>query len=150
MTVVMKFPDRRSQPQGWQTDELQQIVGACSGSIANGEASGWEIGATELGDPQLYLIGTPPHYDCILCISRVGGRYVIEDGVGRVLFEQESPVLLAEQALSALHRRRSLLLAKIVVVWYAFREAVEEKAEALTVEPMQVLAQIAPQLVSLA
>ncbi len=144
MNKVLKFPDRgRAEPYGWPANELQQIVAACSGSVATGEASGWEIGLTDFGDPQVYLIGPPPNYDCVLCISRIGRRFVIEDGQGRVLMEQDSPMMLAEQALSALRQRKTLLLAKVAVVWQAFRETVSEKAEALT-EPMQALAHLAP------
>ena len=66
MTVV-KFPARSQVvPAGWQQDELQQIVAACSGSVATGEASGWDVGVTEHGEPQVYLIGPPPDYNCIL------------------------------------------------------------------------------------
>jgi hypothetical protein len=149
MTVI-PFP--RSAPQasqGWQTDEFQQIMAACSGSVAAGEASGWEIGTTDNGDPQVYLIGPPPDFDCILCISRVGRLYLIEDGEGRVLLEQDSPMLFAEQAISALRRRKALLLAKVAVAWHAFREAFEEKTNTLA-EPMEVLTHIAPQLAALA
>jgi hypothetical protein len=151
MTTVVKFP-RRSEPLpgGWQNEEFQQIVAACSGSVSVGEASGWEIGITDNGDPQVYLIGPPPDYDCILCISRVGRHYVIEDGHGRVLLEHDSPMLLAEQALSALRRRKAALLAQIAAAWHAFREAFEEKTETLTAEPMEVLVHIAPQLAALA
>jgi hypothetical protein len=141
MTVV-KFPVRSQvmPPPGWQQDELQQIVAACSGSIAAGEASGWDVGVTEHGEPQVYLIGPPPDYNCILCISRIGGRYVIEDGFGRVLLEQDSTLQLAEQALAALRRRKAALLA---VVWHAVREAFEEKTEALGAEAMEVLTHLA-------
>jgi hypothetical protein len=151
MTTVVKFP-RRSEPlpEGWQNDELQQIVAACSGSVAAGEATGWEIGVTDTGDPQVYLIGPAPNYDCILCISRVGRHYVIEDGHGRVLLEHDTPVLLAEQALAALRRRKAALLAQIAIAWQVFREAFEEKTEALAAEPMEVLLHLAPQLAALA
>lgn len=148
---IVKFPAKVDvAPHGWQAAELQQIVAACSGSISHGEASGWEIGTTERGDPQVYLIGPPPDYDCILCISRVGRHYLIEDGNGRVLLEHDSPMLLAEQAIAALRRRKAALLAQVAVAWHALREAFEEKAEALTTEPMEVLAHIAPQLAALA
>jgi hypothetical protein len=151
MTTVVKFPRPNERlPHGWQNDELQQIVAACSGSVSAGEASGWDIGVTDSGDPQVYLIGPPPDYDCILCISRVGRHYVIEDGRGRVLLEHDSPMLLAEQALAALRRRKVALLAQVAVVWHAFREAFEEKTEALTGEPMEVLVHLAPQLAALA
>ena len=105
---------------------------------------------TEHGDPQVYLMGPPPSYDCILCISRVGRHYVIEDGQGRVLLEHDSPMLFAEHAIAALRRRKELLLAKVAVAWHAFREAFEEKVEALTAEPMDVLVHLAPQLAVLA
>jgi len=144
MTVV-KFPVRSQvmPPPSWQQDELQQIVAACSGSIAAGEASGWDVGVTEHGEPQVYLIGPPPDYNCILCISRIGGRYVIEDGFGRVLLEQDSTLQLAEQALAALRRRKAALLAQVAVVWHAVREAFEEKTEALGAEAMEVLTHLA-------
>jgi hypothetical protein len=151
MTKVLNFPRSAPQaPQGWHNEEFQQIVAACSSAVAVGEASAWEVGMTEHGDPQVYLIGPPPNHDCILCISRVGRHYVIEDGQGRVLFEHDSPMLFAEQAIAALRRRKAILLAKVAVAWHAFRETFEEKAEALTAEPMEVLAHIAPQLAALA
>ena len=148
---VVKFPERpQPVPQGWQSSELQQIVAACSGTVSVGEASGWEVGVTEIGEPQVYLIGPPPNYDCILCISRIGGHYVIEDGNGRVLLEHDSPLLLAEQALAALRRRKAALLAQVAAGWYAFREAFEEKTEALAAEPAEILVHIMPQLATLA
>ena len=76
------------------------------------------------------LLGPPPDYDCILSISRLGRLYVIEDGHGRVLFEHDNPMLLAEQATAALRRRKASLVARIAVAWCALREAFEEKTEA--------------------
>jgi hypothetical protein len=151
MSTVVNFPRRSERlPDGWRSDELSEIVSACSGSVSIGDASGWEIGTTESGDPQVYLIGPPPGYDCILCISRVGRHYVIEDGHGGVLLEQDSPMLLAEQTLAALRRRKTALLAQIAFAWHAFREAFEEKTDALAAEPMEVLVHLAPQLAALA
>jgi hypothetical protein len=151
MTTVVQFPRSAPQaPHGWQNEEFQQIVAACSGSVSAGEASGWEIGTTDHGDPQVYLLGPAPNYDCILCISRIGRHYIIEDGEGRVLLEHDRPALFAERAIAALRRRREVLLAKVAIAWQAFREAFEEKAEALTAEPMDVLVHLAPQLAALA
>ena len=144
MSTVVNFPKRSERlPDGWRSDELSEIVSACSGSVSLGEASGWEIGTTESGEPQVYLIGPQPDYDCILCISRIGRRYVIEDGFGRVLLEQDSTLLLAEQALAALRRRKAALLAQVAVVWHAVREAFEDKTEALGAESMEVLTHLA-------
>jgi hypothetical protein len=75
---------------------------------------------------------------------------VIEDGNGRVLFEHDDPMLLAEQATAALRRRKAAIVARIAVAWCALREAIEEKTEALAAEPMELLTHIAPQLAALA
>jgi hypothetical protein len=148
---VVRFPRAvMPAPNGWHSAELQQVIAASAGAIAAGDASGWEIDSTEEGDPQAYLLGPPPDYDCILCISRVGGRYVIEDGNGRVLFEHDNPMLLAEQAKAALRRRKAAIVARIAVAWCALREAVEEKTEALMAEPMELLTHFGPQLAALA
>jgi hypothetical protein len=149
--TVLKF---RRPPQtvrsGWQPAELREVIGGCAGSIASGQASGWEVGLTENGDPQVYLLGPPPDYDCILCISRLGRLYVVEDGSGRVLFEHDNPMLIAEQAAAALRRRKAAIVARLALAWCALREAFEEKADALVGEPMELLAHVAPQLAALA
>jgi hypothetical protein len=59
-------------------------------------------------------------------------------------------VLLAEQATAALRRRKGAIVARIAVAWYALREAVEEKTEAMMAEPMEILTHMAPQLAALA
>jgi hypothetical protein len=148
---VVKFPPAATRaPGGWQSAELQQFLAVSSSAIAAGEASGWDVGVTERGDPQVFLVGPPPDYDCILSISRVGRLYIIEDGAGRVLFEHDDPMLLTEQATAALRRRKTAIIARISVAWCALREAFEEKTEALTAEPIEILAHIAPQLAALA
>ena len=52
-------------------------MGACAVHIPGGQASGWELGETERGDPQLYLLGPAPEHDCILSISRLGRLYIL-------------------------------------------------------------------------
>jgi hypothetical protein len=150
MTVV-KFERRRAPTgEGWQAAELQQFIAVSANAIAAGEASGWESGSTERGDPQLFLVGPPPDYDCILSISRLGETYVIEDGAGRVLYEQHDTAKLAEQAAAVLRRRKAALIARVSVAWCALREFFEEKTEAMMGEPMDILTHIAPQLAALA
>jgi hypothetical protein len=148
---VVKFPRVAMQAsEGWQSAELQQFLAVSSGAIAAGEASGWDVGVTERGDPQVFLVGPPPDYDCILSISRLGRLYVIEDGAGRVLFEHDNPMLLTEQATAALRRRKSAIIARVAVAWCALRDAFEEKTEAIMGEPLELLTHIAPQLAALA
>ena len=149
MTVV-KFERRHAAGKGWQAAELQQFIAVSANAIAAGEASGWESGSTERGDPQLFLIGPPPDYDCILSISRLGEAYVIEDGAGRVLCEQYSAAKLAEQATAALRRRKAALMVRVAVGWGVLREVFEEKTEAMMAVPMDILTHVAPQLAALA
>lgn len=154
--TVLRFPKPAVLPGEslsnhiWQEAELQQFLAVSAGAIASGEASSWEIGTTEHGDPQVFLLGPPPDYDCILTISRLGRLYVIEDGNGRLLFEHDNPMLLAEQATAALRRRKSALVARVAAAWCALREAFEEKTEAMMAEPIELLAHVAPQLAALA
>ena len=149
MTVVKFPPVAMRATGGWQSAELQQFLAVSSGAIAAGEASGWDVGVTERGDPQVFLVGPPPDYDCILSISRLGRLYVIEDGAGRVLFEHDNPMLLSEQAAAALRRRKTAIIARVAVVWCALREAFEEKTEEIMAEPIELLTHIAPQLAAL-
>lgn len=150
MTVLKFQRPPQAVQSGWQPAELRQVLGGCAGSIAVGQASGWEVGLTENGDPQVYLMGPAPDYDCILCISRLGRLYVVEDGSGRVLFEHDNLMLIAEQAAAALRRRKAEIAARLALAWCALREAFEEKVDALMGEPMELLAHVAPQLASLA
>jgi hypothetical protein len=147
--TVMEFP-RALASNGWQQDELQQVMGACAGPVASGDASDWSVGATERGDPQFYLVGSAPDYDCILSVSRLGRLYVMEDGSGNVLLEHNSLLILAEQARSYLQRRKAALVARLAALWCAVREAFEEKLEPMLAEPAELLTHVAPQLAALA
>ena len=79
----------------------------------------------------------------------MGRLYVIEDGTGRVLFESNNRMLLVEQAVAALRRRKMAIVARVAVAWGAVREFFEEKTEALMGEPMELITHFAPQLVPL-
>ncbi len=148
--TVMQFPRSKMPPHGWQAHETQEIVRACAETLASGKASGWEIGETEAGDPQLYLLGPAPDFDCILCVSRLGGLYVLEDGSGRILFEHPNLMLLAEQASAAVRRRKAAMVAKLVLIWGAVRETFEEKIEPFLAEPIELVTHVAPQIAGFA
>jgi hypothetical protein len=141
MTIV-NFPGRPGSTmqgvavQGWQTAEIQRLMNACAPYIPTGEAGGWDFGATECGDPQMYLLGPAPEHDCILSISRLGRLYILEDGQGRILFEQGNLVPLAEGAI----------VARLAIAWCAMREFLEEKVEPVMAEPLELLTHVAPQL----
>ena len=145
---VVEFPAGRARRGGWVAAELKQVVAAAGRSLEIGEAT-WEVGATETGDPQFYLIGPAPDHECILCVSRLGSLYVLEDGTGRVLFEHVSLRTLAEAAKSFLHAKKAAFVARAALIWCAVREFFEEKTEAILGESEDLLVHVAPQLAAL-
>jgi hypothetical protein len=108
------------------------------------------VGTTEYGDPQLYLLGPAPDHDCILSISRLGRLYVLEDGKGQVVFENDNIMLMAEQTCGALRKRKTEIVARLTVCWCAVRDFFEEKVEPVLAEPMEVITHFAPHLAALA
>jgi len=141
---------RNPDPHSWQAAEMQTLTSACEAYVSKGQASGWEIGKTEAGDPQLYLMGPAPDHDCMLSVSRLGRLYVLEDGQGRVLFEHGSVMLLAEQIRTALRRQKGAIVARVALAWCVVRETIEERIEPLLAEPVEMLAHVAPQLAAFA
>lgn len=144
MTIV-RF-QRRETMHSWQKVEMSALLAACGASLDQGTISGWEVGETETGDPQLYLLGPAPDHECLLCISRLGRLYVLEDGQGRVVYEHDSMDLLAEQVRGSLRRTKSAIAARAVVAWLALKETFEERVEPAMAEPMEILTHFAPQL----
>jgi hypothetical protein len=148
--TVLDFTPPRKLPAGWQFTEVQKLLSGCAASLANGEASGWEVGKTEAGDPQLYLLGPAPDYDCILCVSRLGGLYVLEDGSGTILFEHRNLILLGQQVRAAVCRRKAMIVAKATLIWAAIRQTVEEKIEPMLAEPIELATHLGPQIAAFA
>lgn len=147
---IVQFPRvHEPLPPGWQTAELSKLVNACA-SVQSSDVAGWEVGSTECGDPQLYLIGPAPDHECILSISRLGRLYVLEDGKGQVLFEHDNIAQLAEQTCGALRKRKAEIVARLTICWCAVREFFEEKVEPVLAEPMEVITHFAPHLAALA
>ena len=143
MTVIAF--ERRSIAGAWSAAELNVIASAVGG-LRPGE---WDTGLTEAGDAQLYLLGPQPEQACELCVSRLGGRYLLEDGSGRLLFEHHSLPLVAMHARSALRITRWSLVARIVVVWCTIRDVIHDRIEPLLGESEELLVHLAPQFAAL-
>ncbi|HEY8336590.1 MAG TPA: hypothetical protein VIQ05_22595 [Tardiphaga sp.] len=124
----------------WSDAELNTILGTLN------DGREWDTGLTENGDAQLYLLGPGPDQACELCVSRIGGRYILEDGAGRLLFEHRSLPLVAMHARTALRITRWSLVARIVVVWCTIRDVIHDRIEPLLEESEELLVLLTPQL----
>lgn len=149
---VIPFPRRAPENTAgaWRRFEVQRVADACAEPMSRGEVSGWETDMTEAGDPQLYLLGPAPERECVICLSRLGSLYVLEDGEGRILFEHNAIETLAEQLRAMLRLKRAALVARATVAWIAFKEMFEEKVEPALAEPVEMVSLVAPQFAALA
>jgi hypothetical protein len=149
MTVIAFQPKVLQLDGPWRSGELNTIVERLAPESSRGGARRWDVGITDIGDPQFYLLG-PPHDECILCISRLGRLYVLEDGHGQLLFEHNSLLALVEHARVVLQKKKTQIVARVALVWCAVRETIEEKLDAVVVEGEELLAHCVPQLAALA
>ena len=150
MTVIA-FPSRLQRAGGdGPATEFKEVVQTLAGEREAGAVVAWDVGVTELGDPQLYLLGPPPHDECVLCISRLGRLYVLEDGAGQVLLEHNSLLVLAEQARRVLQKKQTQIVGRVAVLWCAIRELFEEKLEPIVGESEELLTHLVPQLAAFA
>jgi hypothetical protein len=117
--------------------------------MAPGTGRGWETGMTEKTDVQFYLLGPLPEQACELCVSRIGGRYILEDGAGRLLFEHRNLELVALHAKAAVPST-SWLMVRAITLWCAVRNTIHEKVEPLLVEGEELFVQFVPQLAAFA
>jgi hypothetical protein len=149
MSVVPFTPGCARDFRSWTWQELQTLISVYDAHAARGDAFTWEVGATELDDPQFYILGgAKPDLDCILAISRFGRTYVLENGAGHVLHEGPSLEVLGARAKAPITRGSSLW-GRITVGLAAFRLSVQEKLEAIFVETEEFLLPVVPQLAAL-
>jgi hypothetical protein len=150
MNVIAFAPNVNRENDRWRADELEQIMEALALPLADGTAAEWDVGVTEQGDPQFYLVGPPPDDDCILCVSRLGRHYVLEDGAGAILYEHYRLAELARHMRSMLARSRSRIVARLAVLWAALRAFFEERLEPMAFEGEELITHLVPQLAALA
>ncbi len=140
----------RTQETGiWSERELNTICAALQAALAPSTGREWETGITEKGDAQFYLLGPLPDQACELCVSRIGARYILEDGSGRLLFEHRNLDIVALHARAAVPST-SWLMVKAITLWCAIRSAFHEKLEPMIAETEELLVQLAPQLAAFA
>jgi hypothetical protein len=139
--------ERKQNGGEWSEKELSTLVAALCAAPGSGRE--WETGMTERGDAQFYLLGPLPDQVCELCVSRIGGRYILEDGSGRLLFEHRNLELLALHAKAAVPST-SWLMVRAITLWCAIRNTIHEKVEPLLVEGEELFVQFVPQLAAFA
>jgi len=139
--------ERKQNGGEWSEKELSTLVAALCAAPGTGRE--WETGMTERGDAQFYLLGPLPDQVCELCVSRIGGRYILEDGSGRLLFEHRNLELLALHAKAAVPST-SWLMVRAITLWCAIRNTLHEKVEPLLVEGEELFVQFVPQLAAFA
>jgi len=139
--------ERKQNGGEWSEKELSTLVAALCAAPGSGRE--WETGMTERGDAQFYLLGPLPDQVCELCVSRIGGRYILEDGSGRLLFEHRNLEFVALHAKAAVPST-SWLMVRAITLWCAIRNAIHEKVEPLLVEGEELFVQFVPQLAAFA
>ncbi len=125
----------------WSETELNTMVAALNVAIASGNGRGWETGI---------LLGPLPDQACELCVSRLGGRYILEDGSGRLLFEHQRLAVVALHAKAAVRSMRGWLVARAVLLWCTVRHMIHDKVEPLLDGSEELLVELAPQLAAFA
>jgi hypothetical protein len=141
--------ERKQDTGEWSERELGTILAALDQSLALETGREWEAGMTENGDAQFYLLGPLPDQACELCVSRIRGRYILEDGSGRLLFEHRNLDLVALHAKAAVPST-SWLMVRAITLWCAIRNTIHEKAEPMLVEGEELFVHFVPQLAAFA
>ena len=142
--------ERKPSAGLWSETELNTLVAALNIAVAPDDGRGWETGMTEKGDAQFYLLGPFPDQACELCVSRIGGRYILEDGAGRLLFEHQNLALVALRAKAAVRSMSGWLVARAVLSWCTIRHMIHDNVEPLLTESEELLVELAPQLAAFA
>ena len=141
--------ERKQDTGEWSERELRTIFTALEKTLAPGTGRDWETGMTEAGDAQFYLLGPLPDQACEWCVSRIKGRYILESGSGRLLFEHRNLDLVMLHAKAAVPST-SWLMVRAITLWCAIRSTIHEKVEPLLVEGEEMFVQLVPQLAAFA
>jgi hypothetical protein len=149
MTVIRLSAHREIRSGHWHRDELRELEGICAAFVTRGVASSYAVGMTERGDPQFYVLASAPDADCVLCITRVGSFYLVEDGAGGVIAKVRDLRRLAAERQDIVARSGRTIAARGLVTYWAVRKAIEDDLEPMMAEPIEILTHIAPQFAAL-
>ena len=141
----------RCLPQShfWSQAELWYMTALCATHTRHGGATFWSTGKTERGDPQFYLLDADE--DCLLCLTRLDRRYVLENGFGGVVAESTDLKAVIEQGRRMVAHPRGILafVMRSLFVVCTCRAILDQKIELMMAETGEQLARFAPQLAAL-
>jgi hypothetical protein len=139
MRVVSSARSLPHAQYGWVAHELEELMRLYASQSCKRKVS-WATAVTELDDPQFFLIGPEPEADCVVAISRLNGRYVLEDGEGHSLCESRILTEVVKQAqLRLATRSKPSLMVRIMLPFAAVRAFFDEKVEPLVPDSVEVL-----------
>ena len=128
-------PVPRAQ-HGWTVHELEELMRLYARA---GRKVTWATAVTDRDDPQFFLLGPEPEAECLVAISRIAGRYVLEDGAARILCESRDLCEIVKQAqLSLASRSKPTLLMRMLLPCGAARAFFDEKVEPLIPDSVEV------------
>jgi hypothetical protein len=123
---------------GWSVHELEELMRLYAANAGRRKVT-WATAMTELDDPQFFLIGPEPEAECLVAISRVGGRYVLENGVGHVVCEsRDLPEVVKQAQLGLASRGKPSLVIRMLLPFGAARAIFDEKVEPLIPDSVEV------------
>lgn len=141
----------RCPPQShcWSQAELWDMTALCATNTRHRGATFWSTGKTEKDDPQFYLLDADE--DCLLCLTRIDRRYVLEDGFGGVVAESADLKTVIEQGRRMVARPQgiSAFVMRSLFVVCTCRAILDQKIELMMAETGEQLARFAPQLAAL-
>ena len=141
----------RCPPQSrcWSQAELWDMPALCAANTRHSVATSWSTGTTEKGDPQFYLLDADE--DCLLCLTRINRRYVLEDGFGGIVAESTDLKAVIEQGRRMVVRPQgiSAFVMRSLFVVCTCRAILDQKIELMMAETGEQLARFAPQLAAL-
>lgn len=133
----------------WRRAELATILEALTPLFTKGHASAWDAAKTDRSEPQFYLLGPLPGQECILCISRIGETYIVEDGEGRLIADCGNMQMLGAQLRGIFGQGAMRMIAKLLACWCGAKQFVHDTAEPLVEEGEALLSHLTPQLAAM-
>lgn len=136
----------RPRQRCWSQAELWDMTVLCATSARHSRGTSWSTAKTETGDPQFYLLGEDE--DCLLCLTRLGPLYVLEDGLGEVIAESTDLKAVIEQGWRVVARPQgvSAFVVRSLFVLCTCRAIFDEKIDLMMAEASEQLVRFAPQL----